>query len=393
MKRIFVSSVMRDFADRRSAAKTAISTLDHLPVMAEDFGARPYSAQSACLEGVRSSDIYVGVFGRRYGDAAASGLSPTEEEFNEARHRGMTMLCFVESCEKEAEQESFLKRLKKYEDGLTIDRFDSPAELERKVIKALHRAIGQSGVSDLDDSTAADIFARHNWGAADVSGQRHFDGPSLGVVIVPTRYGQEYFPWRQLATTDFQNQFLQAALFGSRRLFDARHANEFEDDDDHIELRQIDGSRQRIFSMLRVSVDGVLTFTTDLADRERKQWNDASLRSMIIDQGKVEHRVVDFASFADGIYSRLPQNDLLSSFFFGVSLSGISGKHFGHLGSDSPRSLSGTSTGIDDPLKVPPAPMLLSRAQLKDGAALAMDLCDQVARRFRKRGALYEPSV
>src|SRR5437588_11991224 len=93
--RIFISSVMRDFAPERAAAREAVIRLRHKPVMAEDFGAQPVSSQTACLEGVRSSHIYVGIFGPRYGYVAPrSGLAATEEEFNEARRRGLPILCF-----------------------------------------------------------------------------------------------------------------------------------------------------------------------------------------------------------------------------------------------------------------------------------------------------------
>ena len=94
LHRVFISSVMRDFGHVRSAAREAISSLRQQPVMAEDFGAQPVSSQTACLDGVRSSDIYVGIFGERYGYVAKSGLSATEEEFDEARKQGLPILCF-----------------------------------------------------------------------------------------------------------------------------------------------------------------------------------------------------------------------------------------------------------------------------------------------------------
>lgn len=39
-KKVFVSSIMRGFAEERQAAAEAIETLRHLPVMAENFGPR-----------------------------------------------------------------------------------------------------------------------------------------------------------------------------------------------------------------------------------------------------------------------------------------------------------------------------------------------------------------
>ncbi len=102
-RRVFISSVMRDFTAERTAAKEAITRLRLQPVMAEDFGAQPFSSQLACLEGVRSSDIYLGIYGERYGYVApTSGLGATEEEFQEARRRGMDILCFEKKGPKDA---------------------------------------------------------------------------------------------------------------------------------------------------------------------------------------------------------------------------------------------------------------------------------------------------
>src|SRR4051794_2978374 len=101
MKNIFISSVMRDFGDVRLAARQAVESLRQHPVMAEDFGAQPHSSQTACLEGVRASEVYVGIYGGRYGSVARSGVSATEEEFNEARRRGLPILCFEQGGPKE----------------------------------------------------------------------------------------------------------------------------------------------------------------------------------------------------------------------------------------------------------------------------------------------------
>ncbi len=61
--KVFVSSVMEGFAEERKTARSAVESLSMEPVMAEDFSAKPFSPQEACLEGVRTSDIYVGILG------------------------------------------------------------------------------------------------------------------------------------------------------------------------------------------------------------------------------------------------------------------------------------------------------------------------------------------
>ena len=75
--KVFVSSLIGGFESFRAAAASAISTLGHEPVMAEDFPASPDSPQTACLAGVRDSGAVVLILGERYGYVQASDLSAT----------------------------------------------------------------------------------------------------------------------------------------------------------------------------------------------------------------------------------------------------------------------------------------------------------------------------
>jgi hypothetical protein len=73
--KIFVSSLITGMGDLRKSARQGIVDLDHEPLMAEDFGAQPRSAQIACLDGVRKSAAIVLILGAQYGVKQDSGLS------------------------------------------------------------------------------------------------------------------------------------------------------------------------------------------------------------------------------------------------------------------------------------------------------------------------------
>lgn len=94
---MFVSSVEGGYQDYRAAAKCAIVSLGHLPVLMEGPGAAasPDSPQMACLMEVESSDIVVLLMGARYGDIQESGLSATHEEWVHARSIRRKVLVFV----------------------------------------------------------------------------------------------------------------------------------------------------------------------------------------------------------------------------------------------------------------------------------------------------------
>jgi len=78
--RVFVSSVMQDYARFRDAAAEGIRQAGCDPVRAEDFPAAHTSPRTACLDGVRSADAVVLLLGGRYGFVGPSGFAATEEE-------------------------------------------------------------------------------------------------------------------------------------------------------------------------------------------------------------------------------------------------------------------------------------------------------------------------
>lgn len=95
-RRIFVSSLIGGMTAERAAVRAAIEAVGAVPVMfEEDLGAQDVSAEQAYLSGVRSSEIYVGLFGPRYGMRMADGNSATHTELLEAERDGLRLCLFV----------------------------------------------------------------------------------------------------------------------------------------------------------------------------------------------------------------------------------------------------------------------------------------------------------
>ena len=92
MRRIFVSSIQRDYSEIRQAVAAAIQALGFEPLMAETAAASPRSPRGALLGLVREADAVTLIIGPRYGAPAEGGLSPTEEEFNEAVASGKPVI-------------------------------------------------------------------------------------------------------------------------------------------------------------------------------------------------------------------------------------------------------------------------------------------------------------
>ena len=136
--RIFVSSVMADYQEYREAASAGIRQAGCDAVLAEDFAAQGTSSRNACLDGVQSADALVLLLGPRYGWIAPSGRSATEEEYQEARHRHMPILVFVQDgLSREPDQQDFIARVEDYIHGHFRRSFQSSDDLTRFVKEAV----------------------------------------------------------------------------------------------------------------------------------------------------------------------------------------------------------------------------------------------------------------
>jgi hypothetical protein len=141
-QRVFVSSLIADLRDERAAARKAIQSVNATPVMFEELGARDISAEDAYLSGVRTSDVYVGILGPRYGVPLASGYSATHAEYAEAERGGLRMAVFVqENVQLEGPQADFISGIRNV---YTTSPWSSAQELESRVSARLRDLAAES---------------------------------------------------------------------------------------------------------------------------------------------------------------------------------------------------------------------------------------------------------
>jgi hypothetical protein len=139
--KIFVSSVMNGFDTYREAAFAAIESLDHHVIRAEDFPSSTSSSRIACMQGVREADLVVLLLGERYGwSETETGLSPTHEEFREAKDRGKALPFIQTDVVREPQQNAFVAEVEDYDSGLHRGRtFATPEQLRTEVTRAIAR--------------------------------------------------------------------------------------------------------------------------------------------------------------------------------------------------------------------------------------------------------------
>jgi O-acetyl-ADP-ribose deacetylase (regulator of RNase III) len=149
---VFLSSTYNDLIEHRKAIKDQIARRKMIFVGMEYFGANPenFLPAGVIIEEVKKADVYIGVFGVRYGNIdQATGLSMTELEYREAKSGNKPMLLYIikESANvkvSDIEQDILgREKLKSLKEEIMKNKvvylFDTIADLERQVYADLDK--------------------------------------------------------------------------------------------------------------------------------------------------------------------------------------------------------------------------------------------------------------
>jgi len=95
--RVFVGSTWADLRAEREAVERALHQMREAEFAGmEYFGSRPDKPKEVCLSEVRQCQVYIGIFGARYGSVdPESGKSFTELEYRQARESGIPCLIYI----------------------------------------------------------------------------------------------------------------------------------------------------------------------------------------------------------------------------------------------------------------------------------------------------------
>ena len=151
MKRIFISSVQKEFAYERKLLKRYISRnpaykrLFDTFVFEEDVVASDRRTDEVYLDELRSCDIYIGLIGNEYGYEDAEGVSPTEREYDEATRLGLIRLMFVVGGNNDGRAEKEIRFLKKISESLIRARCEDRNELLPEIYAGLDGLLVDQG--------------------------------------------------------------------------------------------------------------------------------------------------------------------------------------------------------------------------------------------------------
>ncbi len=149
--RIFISSVQSEFAQERAMLRDYI--LNHAYVQDffdvcffEDVPAVDQRPDEFYLDEVERSDIYIGLFGSKYGAEDRGGISPTEREFDQASSTGKHRLIFVKDVQGKPRDSKMQALIHKAEASLVRKRFKTSEELISGVDIALAKYLKESNL-------------------------------------------------------------------------------------------------------------------------------------------------------------------------------------------------------------------------------------------------------
>ena len=153
MKRVFVSSTYIDLQEHREKVLSVIRRLESNEIAMENFGARSDHPKEGSIKAVKESDIYIGIFGHRYGTIPeGDDISLTEAEYRAAVSLNLPRLIFlidksyeIDNNQKEDEikKNKLVKLKKELKKELMIDTFSSPDDLASKVATSLFRQLNE----------------------------------------------------------------------------------------------------------------------------------------------------------------------------------------------------------------------------------------------------------
>ncbi len=159
--KVFIGSTSKDLPNYREAAAEICDRVDMKPVHMETFPAMDMGATAGSLAKLAEADVYVGIFGYRYGyiENKDDGRGVTEIEFDEAGAKKVSRLCFVARSESMFDPAMFdpANRAKlddfhaKVKTEHIVDFFDDVNDFRVKLMQALiewkQRQIGYEPIS------------------------------------------------------------------------------------------------------------------------------------------------------------------------------------------------------------------------------------------------------
>ena len=370
--RIFISSLITDFETQRTAARRAVTTLRHEPVMAEDFGAQPNSPQIACMQGLRSSDMMVLILGEHYGFVPPnSTLSATHQEYREARETKPVVAFVQEGISPGPEQAAFIAEVQAWEGGLFRGGFVAADDLQDSVTRALHDVTLANATGPVDEQE----MAARALAMLPPENKNHVTLVMLELIIVGGPRQRILRPV-ELEDQGLAERLEQSALFGKNRLFDRSLGTASGLDGADLVLGQERGAS------MRLTEHGSIAVRVPLDDPRSQRRGLDHMSGMVIIEESVQHRLGVALDYAAEIIDHIDRTQRLTHLAVAVRLTGVEHRTW-RTQAQHAASSSSVQMGIGGMRERLPVTLTVRRAALGlDRTVLIEDILIPLRRQF-----------
>jgi len=161
---VFVSSVQKELENERIAVSEVVSSDPFLnrevrTILFEYLPASAKPAQSAYLDALEESEIYIGILGFEYGRKGPDDLSATQREYRAARKQGLPTYFFVkgdnsQDSRRDSDIRDFFKEIRDEQSGHVYKRFTHYRSLQQEVRAVLLAELRKRGIHPTDEENA-----------------------------------------------------------------------------------------------------------------------------------------------------------------------------------------------------------------------------------------------
>lgn len=312
--RVFVSSVMEGFEDRRVAAQMAIERVGADPVMAEDFPTGGGSPRNACLDGVASSDACAIIVGSRGGWTTPSGKLVVEEEYEEAVRRNLLISVYIEETTRDAAATALMTRLSDYVSGHFRASYRTPSELLEVMQKHLSTILQPLKLPMTDMKAVSDRLGE----PYEVQYQT-----TARLVVAPERE-EEVVDRVAIGGDDFLDKVFTIGHAAPSKIFDFRASKEHELQDDALVIHESPGSHRQHMPTTRVEItpEGIVTLDKVVSPEDGDDALDMA-RTFFLVRSDIERTLRAMFAFAGRLFDAIDPYQRHQRFVCGISFAGV----------------------------------------------------------------------
>lgn len=312
--RIFISSIMDGYRDRRDAARTAVESIGGDPVMAEDFSAGTTSPRNACLDGIASADVCVVIVGPRGGWTTPAGKLVVEEEYEEAVRRNLLISVYIEDGPRDASAEDLAARLSDYVSGHFRATFATADDLREVMTRHLRGIIQPLRLPMMDAKELTDRLSE----PYEIQYQT-----TARLVVGPER-SEEVVDRVMIGSADFLDTVLAMGHSAPSKVFDYRGSKEHTLQNDAL-IVQESAARRRYAApttRLEITPEGLVTLDKVVSPDDTEDPFDGAGTFFLV-RSDIDHALTAMFAFVGQLYNAIDRFQRHQRFLYGVSFAGI----------------------------------------------------------------------